>query len=128
MMDWRTSWCDRDLLARHEIVCSMSAKGCCWANAVVESFLSTLKLELDLDDNREVLLVPLQLQRDLARRIDDDGNGERRHSTIGWPSPIDHEVRSTAAYIVTPAETRSVFTKSGEPQEAVCPALVSVLR
>jgi putative transposase len=31
----------------------MSAKGCCWDNAVVERFFSTLNLELDLDDNRE---------------------------------------------------------------------------
>ncbi|MFY8149357.1 MAG: DDE-type integrase/transposase/recombinase [Prochlorococcaceae cyanobacterium] len=32
----------RDLLAKHEIVCSMSAKGCCWDNAVVQSFFTTL--------------------------------------------------------------------------------------
>lgn len=38
-------------LQKHEIVCSMSAKGCCWDNAVVESFFSTLKLELALHDN-----------------------------------------------------------------------------
>jgi len=56
----------RDLLGKHEIVCSMSAKGCCWDNAVVESFFSTLKLELDLDDNREVPISPQQLQRDLS--------------------------------------------------------------
>ena len=56
----------RDLLREQKIVCSMSAKGCCWDNAVVESFFSTLKLELDLDDNREELISPRQLQRDLA--------------------------------------------------------------
>jgi putative transposase len=48
----------RNLLAKHEIACNMSAKGCCWDNAVVESFFSTLKLELDLDDNREQLITP----------------------------------------------------------------------
>ncbi|MEA5475548.1 IS3 family transposase [Synechococcus sp. CCY9201] len=32
----------RDLLRKREIVCSMSGKGCCWDNAVVESFFSTL--------------------------------------------------------------------------------------
>ncbi|SBO44315.1 IS3 element protein InsF (fragment) [Cyanobium sp. NIES-981] len=56
----------RDLLKEHKIVWSMSAKGCCWDNAVVESFFSTLKLELDLDDHREALISPQQLQRDLA--------------------------------------------------------------
>jgi transposase InsO family protein len=51
----------RDLLRERKIVCSMSAKGCCWDNAVVESFFSTLKLELNLDDNREALISPQQL-------------------------------------------------------------------
>ncbi|WP_396103320.1 DDE-type integrase/transposase/recombinase [Cyanobium sp. Morenito 9A2] len=32
----------RDLLKEQKIVCSMSAKGCCWDNAVVESCFSTL--------------------------------------------------------------------------------------
>ncbi|MGC5197951.1 hypothetical protein ACLD7X_014290, partial [Aphanothece microscopica RSMan92] len=34
----------RDLLGKHGIASSMSAKGCCWDNGVVESFFSTLKL------------------------------------------------------------------------------------
>ena len=32
----------RVLLKKHEISCNMSAKGCCWDNAVVESFFSTM--------------------------------------------------------------------------------------
>ena len=44
----------------------MSADGCCWDNAVEESFFSTMKLELYLDDDREALISPQQLQRDLA--------------------------------------------------------------
>ncbi len=48
----------RELLKEQKIVCSMSAKGCCWDTAVVESFFSTLKLELDLDDNRQELISP----------------------------------------------------------------------
>jgi transposase InsO family protein len=32
----------RQLLENHKISCSMSAKGCCWDNAVVESFFSSL--------------------------------------------------------------------------------------
>ncbi len=81
----------RDLLAKHEIVCSMSAKGCCWDNAVVESFFSTLKLELDLDDDRDDLVAPQQLQRDLAFWIECHYNSEQRHSTNGYLSPIDYE-------------------------------------
>ena len=92
----------RDLLRKKEISCSMSAKGCCWDNAVVESFFSTVKLELDLDDNREVLIPPQQLQRDLAFWIEGYYNRERRHSTIGYLSPIDYEQRFIAASKLNP--------------------------
>ena len=81
----------RQLLESHQIRCSMSAKGCCWDNAVVESFFSTLKHELDLDDDAETLLSSQQLQSRLAFWIDGYYNHERRHSTIGYLSPIDYE-------------------------------------
>ena len=95
----------RDLLARHEIVCSMSAKGCCWDNAVVESFFSTLKLELDLDDNRELPISPQSLQRELAFWIEGYYNRERRHSTIGYLSPIAYEQRFIAAPTLVPVNS-----------------------
>jgi putative transposase len=94
----------RDLLRKREITRSMSAKGCCWDNAVVESFFSTLKLELDLDDDRAVLISPQQLHRDLAFWIEGYYNRERRHSTIGYLSPIDYEQRWTASRTLTLAE------------------------
>lgn len=81
----------RILLEKHAISCSMSARGCCWDNAVVESFFSTLKLELDLDYNRKELIAPQQLQRDLSFWIEGYYNRERRHSTIGFLSPINYE-------------------------------------
>jgi transposase InsO family protein len=80
----------------------MSAKGCCWDNAVVESFFSTLKLELDLDDDREVLISPQQLQRDLAFWIEGYYNRERRHSTIGYLSPLDFEQAFITARTLIP--------------------------
>ena len=67
----------------------MSAKSCCWDNTVGESFFSTLKLELNLDDDREVLISPQQLERDLAFWIEGYYNRERRHSTIGYMIPIE---------------------------------------
>jgi putative transposase len=45
----------RQLLEGHKISCSMSAKGCCLDNAVVESFLSALIHEQVLDDDAEIL-------------------------------------------------------------------------
>ncbi len=81
----------RKLLQKHEISCSMSAKGCCWDNAVEGSFFSTLKFELDLDDDAETLFNPAQIQRSLAFWIEGYHNRERRHSTIGSLSPINYE-------------------------------------
>ena len=68
---------------------------------MVESFFSTLKLELDLDDTRKVLISPQQLQRQLAFWIEGYYNRERRHSTIGYLSPIDYEQQFIAAHRLT---------------------------
>jgi len=92
----------RQLLESNKISCSMSAKGCCWDNAVVESFFSTLKHELDLDDDAEALFSSQQLQSRLAFWIDGYYNRERRHSTVGYLSPIDYEQQ----YITTRTLTR----------------------
>jgi len=80
----------------------MSAKGCCRDNAVVENFFSTLKLEFDLDDNREDLVSPQELQRDLAFWIEGCYNSERRHSTFGYISPIEYEQQFIAARTFAP--------------------------
>lgn len=94
----------RELLATHGITCSMSAKGCCWDNAVVESLFSTLKHELGLDDDAETRISPQQLQRDLAFWIDGYYNRERRHSTLNYLSPIDYEQQFVAARKLTTAD------------------------
>lgn len=47
---------NRQLLDGKNMRPTMSAKGCSWEKAVVESFLSTVKHELDLDDDAEDLL------------------------------------------------------------------------
>jgi transposase InsO family protein len=93
----------RQLLEGRKISCSMSAKGCCWDNAVVESFFSTLKHELDLDDDAEALLSSQQLQSRLAFWIDGYYNRERRHSTIGYLSPFDYEQQFITARTLTTA-------------------------
>lgn len=90
----------RQLLESHKITYRISAKGCCWDNAVVESFFSTLRLELDLDDYHEVLISLQQLQRDLALWIEGYSNRARRHSTITYLSPIVDEQHFIAAHTV----------------------------
>ena len=53
----------RQQLEDRKISCNMSEKGCCWDNAVVESFFSTLKHELELDNEAEILYSPQPLIR-----------------------------------------------------------------
>jgi putative transposase len=72
---------------RNNIIGSMSRKGNCWDNAVVESFFSTLKRELD-DQIFE--------SREIARSMIFDYieiwyNRKRRHSTLGYVSPEQFE-------------------------------------
>ena len=78
--------CDdyQELLQKHGIECSMSGKGNCYDNAVMESFWATLKVEL---------LYPREGQsREEARAaifeyIEVFYNRQRLHSSIGYLSP-----------------------------------------
>jgi transposase InsO family protein len=107
----------RQLLENHKISCSMSTKGCCWDNAVVESFFSTLKHELALDDDAEILNSPQQLIRHWAFWIDGYYNRERRHSTIGYLSPIDYEQQ----YGLRPISSTSIPVHSSAQSPDTCP-------
>lgn len=86
-------------LVDKEITCSMSRKGNCWDNACVESFFATLKDELDVELG--LLRTPDELLRDLAFWIDGYYNPERRHSSIGYYSPIGFEQRTQNSAKVT---------------------------
>ena len=69
------------LLDKEKIRCSMSGRGNCWDNAVVESFFSTYKLENDLDENSRILPTPWELQRKPAFWIDGYCNRQSPHSS-----------------------------------------------
>jgi putative transposase len=75
-------------LQQHKMVCSMSRKGDCWDNAVVESFFGTLKLELLGDD---VFPDQATAQRLVFEYIEAYYNRRRRHSTLGYVSPAVYE-------------------------------------
>ena len=80
----------RAALAAHGVCQSMSRKGDCWDNAVSESFFATLEHELLADADYHT-------RRDahaaVAEFIDTWYNGERRHSTLGYVSPVQYEVQ-----------------------------------
>jgi transposase InsO family protein len=80
----------RALLAGHGIEPSMSRAGNCWDNAVVESFFSTLKRELI---HHERYADHEAARRSLFEYIEVFYNRRRRHSTLGYRSPAEYEVR-----------------------------------
>lgn len=67
---------------------SMSRVGDCWDNAVVESFFATLKRELV---SHVRWTTRAEAHRALTRYIDRWYNHQRRHSALGFLSPIDYE-------------------------------------
>jgi len=80
----------QSLLAAHGIEPSMSRKGNCWDNAVVESFFSTLKRELV---HHESYAGREEARRSLFEYIEVFYNRRRRHSTLGYRSPAEFEAR-----------------------------------
>jgi len=78
----------QDTLSAHGIVCSMSRKGDCWDNAVVESFFSTLDHECG---NQQPFSSKTAARREVIEYILGFYNPTRLHSTLGYRSPMDFE-------------------------------------
>ena len=78
----------QEQLHERGIVCSMSRKGNCWDNAVVESFFATLKKE---EVHREDYLTYEQAKASLFYYIEVFYNRNRRHSALGYVSPHNYE-------------------------------------
>ena len=82
---------DRAELERFAMIASMSRKGDCWDNAVAESFFSTLKTELvgeNIYTSHDAATVAI------GDYIDNFYNTRRRHSHLGYMSPIEFELMS----------------------------------
>jgi putative transposase len=75
-------------LKKHGIQISMSRKGNCYDNAVVETFFKTLKSELVW---RTVFQTRAEAREAIGRYIDDLYNPVRRHSTLDYVSPVQFE-------------------------------------
>ena len=76
------------LMADHGVVCSMSRSGNVWDNAAMESFFSSLKIERTA---RKVYRSRDQAKADVFDYIERFYNPKRRHSTIGYLSPMEFE-------------------------------------
>lgn len=84
----------QSLLKAHGIECSMSRKGDCWDNAVAESFFRTLKVELT--HNRRYK-TRQEAQADIFEYIEVFYNRQRRHSYLGYQSPVEFEKTNFAS-------------------------------
>jgi len=78
----------RKLIKAHGFLSSMSKKGDCYDNAVAESFFSTLKKEC-------VYLTSYRTRKeasnDVIKYIEMFYNPKRRHSFLGYVSPMEYE-------------------------------------
>ncbi len=78
----------RDLLREHNITCSMSRKGNCWDNAMMESFFATLKKERI---HHELYATREEARQNVFEYIELFYNRRRRHSALGYLSPEQYE-------------------------------------
>lgn len=81
-------------MADNGVTCSMSRSGNVWDNAVMESFFSSLKIERIA---RKVYQTRNQARTDVFDYIERFYNPTRRHSTIGYVSPMEFERIAAAA-------------------------------
>jgi putative transposase len=72
----------------------MSRLGNCWDNAVAESFFSTMKVERT---DHKMYSTRDQAKADVFDYIERFYNARRRHSTLGYVSPIDFEQMAAVA-------------------------------
>ena len=80
----------QDALAERGITCSMSRKGNCWDNAVAESFFATLKTECIYPRR---FATRAEAREAIFYFIEVFYNGQRRHSTLGYVSPMEFEMK-----------------------------------
>lgn len=82
------------LMADNGVTCSMSRSGNVWDNAAMESFFSSLKTERIA---RKTYRTRNQAKAEVFDYIERFYNPTRRHSTLGYLSPIDFERKANVA-------------------------------
>jgi putative transposase len=75
-------------LARHGITCRMSRRANCWDNSPIESFFAGLKKELVRGESYATRAVA---RASLFEDIEMFYNRIRRHSSLGYKSPVEYE-------------------------------------
>ena len=80
----------REMLERRAVVASMSGRGNCYDNAVAESFFATLEWELIQVSDWQTRT---EARGALFEYIECWYNRQRRHSSLGYLSPLEYEQR-----------------------------------
>ena len=86
-VQYRSNWYQSKLLSNGCQI-SMSRRGNCWDNSVVESFFSRLKVELIFGEKFSTLE---HAKREIFEYIEIFYNRQRRHSANGYISPMQFE-------------------------------------
>lgn len=76
------------ILKQFQMTCSMSRKGNCWDNAVMENFFGRLKCEWTAD---RVFATRQAAKESLFKYIEVFYNRQRRHASLGYVSPAAYE-------------------------------------
>jgi putative transposase len=84
----------RAALERWSATCSMSRRGNCWDNAVMESFFKSLKVERIYQTR---YATRREARLDIIQWIESFYNSKRIHSALGDVSPAEFEQRARAA-------------------------------
>jgi putative transposase len=79
------------LIADHGVMCSMSRSGNVCDNAAMESFFSSLKTERT---GRKTYRTRDEAKTDVFDYIERLYNPKRRHSTLGYLSPMEFEMNA----------------------------------
>lgn len=82
------------LLADNGITCSMSRAGNVWDNSAMESFFSSLKTERTA---HKLYRTRNEARADVSGYIERFYNPRRRHSNLGYLSPMEFEARAMLA-------------------------------
>ena len=82
------------MLADNGIICSMSRAGDVWDNSAMESFFSSLKTERTA---AKTYRTRDQARADVFDYIERFYNPRRRHSKLGYVSPMEFEAKAVLA-------------------------------
>lgn len=94
--DRGSQYCSHDyqaLLAKHDLICSMSKRGDCYDNAAMESWNHSLKVEAI---HGEKFITRAAAKNHVFEYIDVYYNRKRLHSRLGYKSPVCFEAQNVA--------------------------------